>query len=117
LRPPARQLEVIGWNWFTQVEVKKPATFADMEGSLGNNHIHMNIKVTLLHNLALMGLAASLLAVPFDATAVALTFALVGIFAVFFADYGRNIEPLRVPAKVIPITRNENLRSELPVAA
>ena len=78
----------------------------------------MNIKVTVLHNFALMGLAASLLAVPFDATAVALTFALVGILAiVFFADYGRNVEPLRVPAKVIPISRNESLRSDLPVAA
>ena len=77
----------------------------------------MNIRVTVLHNFALMGLAASLLAVPFDATAVALTFALVGILAVFFADYGRNVEPLRVPATVVPISRNESLPSELRAAA
>jgi hypothetical protein len=100
-----------------QEGLKKPATFTDMEGSLGNIPNQMNIKTTVLHNFALMGLAASLLAVPFDATAVALTFALVGILAVFFADYGRNMEPLRVPAKVIPISRNESLRSDLPVAA
>jgi hypothetical protein len=100
-----------------QEGVKKPATFADMEGSLGNIHIQMNIRTTALHNFALMGLAASLLAVPFDATAVALTFALVGILAVFFADYGRNVEPLRVTAKVLPISQNENLRSDLRVAA
>jgi hypothetical protein len=77
----------------------------------------MNIRTTALHNFALMGLAASLLAVPFDATAVALTFALAGILAVFFADYGRNVEPLRVPAKIVPISRNESIRSDLPVAA
>jgi len=77
----------------------------------------MNIRTTVLHNFALMGLAASLLAVPFDASAVALTFALVGILAIFFADYGRNMEPLRVPATVVPISRNDNLRSDLPVAA
>jgi sorbitol-specific phosphotransferase system component IIC len=100
-----------------QEGVKKPATFDDMGGSLGNIHIQMNIRITALHNFALMGLAASLLAVPFDATAVALTFALVGILAVFFADYGRNVEPLRVPAKVVPISRSESLRSDLPVAA
>jgi hypothetical protein len=84
-----------------------------MEGSLGNINNHMNIRVTVLHNFALMGLAASLLAVPFDATAVAMTFALVGILAVFSADYGRNVEPLTAPAKLIPIRRNESL----PVAA
>jgi protein-S-isoprenylcysteine O-methyltransferase Ste14 len=100
-----------------QEGVKNPATFVDMRGSLGNIHIQMNIRTTALHNFALMGLAASLLAVPFDATAVALTFALVGILAVFFADYGRNVEPLRVPAKVVPINQNESLRSDLPVAA
>jgi hypothetical protein len=88
-----------------------------MECSLGNTTFHMNIRVTFLHNFALLGLAASLLAVPFDASAVALTFALVGILAVFFADYGRNMEPLRVPAQVVPIRRSESLRSELPAAA
>jgi hypothetical protein len=42
-----------------------------------------------------------------------MTFALVGILAVFSADYGRNVEPLRAPAKLTPIRRNESL----PVAA
>ncbi len=77
----------------------------------------MNIKVTLLHNLAAIGLAASLIALPIDATAAAITFALVGILAVFFADYGRNLEPLRVPAEIILIGKPAGPEPDLSAAA
>lgn len=77
----------------------------------------MNIKVSLLHSLAAIGLAASLVALPIDATAAAITFALVGILAVLFADYGRNLEPLRVPAEVIPLDRPAGAAPDLRAAA
>lgn len=65
--------------------------------------IDMNIRTTLIQNAALLGLTASLLALPLGVAAAGITFALTGVLAVIIADYGRNIEPLRVPAQVVPI--------------
>jgi hypothetical protein len=70
----------------------------------GQCFIDMNIRTRLLQNAALLGLTASLLALPFfGAAAAGITFALTGVLAIVIADYGRSIEPLRVPGQVVPI--------------
>jgi hypothetical protein len=63
----------------------------------------MNIRTALIQNAALLGLMASLLALPFGAAAAGITFALTGVLAILIADYGRSIEPLRVRAQVVPM--------------
>jgi hypothetical protein len=64
----------------------------------------MKIKATSLHRFALLGLVAALLALPVNAAASGIALAVTGFLAVLFADYGRNLEPLRVSADVIPFT-------------
>jgi hypothetical protein len=65
--------------------------------------INMNIRKLLMQNAALLGVTASLLALPFGAVAAGITFALTGVQAIIIADYGRTIEPLRVAADVVPM--------------
>jgi hypothetical protein len=77
----------------------------------------MNIKVTVLHNIALLAVAATLLALPFDATAAAMALAFIGLLGIAFADYGRNIEPLRVPAEIVKIADTDGPDSDLRAAA
>jgi hypothetical protein len=63
----------------------------------------MNIRNILIQNAALLGITASLLALPFGAAAAGITFALTGVQAIIIADYGRKIEPLSVSAEVVPM--------------
>jgi hypothetical protein len=63
----------------------------------------MNIRNVLIQNAALLGVTASLLALPFGAAAAGITFALTGVQAIIIADYGRKIEPLSVAADVVPM--------------
>jgi hypothetical protein len=79
--------------------------------------IDMNIRTTLTQNAALLGLAASLLALPFGAAAAGITFALTGVQAIIIADYGRRIEPLRVSAEVVPLGEPGRPTSDCRVAA
>jgi hypothetical protein len=63
----------------------------------------MNIRNLLIQNAALLGVIASLLALPFGAAAAGITFALTGVQAIIVADYGRKIEPLSVTGEVVPM--------------
>jgi hypothetical protein len=97
--------------------LEKPVTFGRGRCSWGNKYFNMNIKATLLHNIALMSLAATLLLLPFDATAAAMALAFIGLLAIAFADYGRNIEPLRVPAEVVKMGDSDGSAADLRAAA
>jgi hypothetical protein len=77
----------------------------------------MNIKPTVLHNIALLGIVAALLLLPFNATACGITLAINGVFAMLLADYGRNVEPLTVPTRVVPFGEPERPAPELRDAA
>jgi hypothetical protein len=77
----------------------------------------MKIKATSLHRFALLGLVAALLALPVNAAAAGIALAVTGFLAVLFADYGRNMEPLRVSADVIPFNPPRSPVSEMRDAA
>ena len=66
-------------------------------------HKTMKTRNVLIQNAALLGVTASLLALPFGAAAAGITFALTGVQAIIIADYGRKIEPLSVTADVVPM--------------
>lgn len=77
----------------------------------------MKIKATSLHRIALLGLVGAVLALPLNAAAAGIGLAVTGFLAVLFADYGRNMEPLRVASDVIPFNPPGNPVSEMRDAA
>jgi hypothetical protein len=54
---------------------------------------------------------------PMSAPAAAIAFTVTGVLAVLVADYGRNVEPLRLPAQAIPFTLDRGTPSGLREAA
>ena len=60
------------------------------------------MKTTILPITAFLGALAATLTFPVGATAAAFAFTATGLHAVFAADYGRTVEPVRVPAEVVP---------------
>jgi hypothetical protein len=62
------------------------------------------MKNTHLQNLALLGLISALLVLPVNAMAAEIAFSVTGLLAILFADYGRNMEPLKDPARSIPFS-------------
>ena len=59
------------------------------------------MKNSLLHNTALLGFIASFFILPLSAVAAGTAFAIFGVLAVLFADYGRRIEPLQARADIV----------------
>jgi len=58
------------------------------------------------HLLPVIAFLASLFAfafLPIGATAASIALSVTGMLSVFAADYGRVLEPVRVPAPVVPL--------------
>jgi hypothetical protein len=62
----------------------------------------MNIKI--LSALAALSAVAASIVLPVNAYAVTTTFSVVGILAMLYADYGREIKPLLPQAATIPFS-------------
>jgi len=60
------------------------------------------MKTNILPVSAFLAALAATLTFPVGATAAAFAFTATGLLAVFTADYGRTIEPVRVPADIVP---------------
>ncbi|MFY9924516.1 MAG: hypothetical protein ABSF76_11875 [Opitutaceae bacterium] len=72
------------------------------------------------HILTLSSVLAAVLALvilPVSTAAAGVTFLVSGILAVFVADYGRSIEPLKLRAEIIPFNANGPLTDGLSEAA
>jgi hypothetical protein len=54
---------------------------------------------------------------PMSASAAAIAFTVTGVLAVLVADYGRDIEPLALPARAIPFVSDACTSDELREAA
>ncbi len=60
------------------------------------------MKTNILPLVAFLAALMATLTFPVGATAAAFAFTATGLLAVFAADYGRAIEPVRVPAGIVP---------------
>jgi hypothetical protein len=59
------------------------------------------MKTTLLNNLSIVAVMASLLLIPVNTSAAALALTFTGVIALLQADYGRKIEPVMVRGEVL----------------
>jgi hypothetical protein len=51
---------------------------------------------------AFLAVLVAIICLPFGGAAAATAFTLTGILSVFLADYGRNLEPVRASAEMLP---------------
>ena len=68
----------------------------------GKQTIPKNMKTNVLPIKAFLAALGAILFIPVSAAAAVAAFTFTGVFALLAADYGRTLEPLRVPARVIP---------------
>jgi hypothetical protein len=75
----------------------------------------MNIKI--LSAVAVLAAIAASVVLPVNAFAVTTTFSVVGILAILYADYGREIKPLRPQATTIQFNAPGRATADLRQAA
>ena len=75
------------------------------------------MKTNALPIKAFLGALGAIFVIPVSAVFAAASFTLTGILAVFLADYGRTIEPLRVRAAVLPFEARGCTSDDLRTAA
>jgi hypothetical protein len=51
---------------------------------------------------AFLGVLLAIILLPFGGAAAAIAFTATGLLSILAADYGRNLEPVRVTASVVP---------------
>ena len=61
------------------------------------------MKTNLLPIVAFLATLLAFLLLPMTATAASIALSVTGMLSVFTADYGRVLEPVRVPAPVLPL--------------
>jgi len=61
------------------------------------------MKTNLLPIVAFLATLVAFVVLPVSATAASIALSVTGMLSVFTADYGRSLEPLRVPAPVLPL--------------
>jgi len=60
------------------------------------------MKTNSLPVIAFLAAIAAFVLLPVSAVAASIALSVTGMIAVFAADYGRTVEPLRIPAPVVP---------------
>jgi hypothetical protein len=75
------------------------------------------MKITSLPIQALLAVIAAAALLPVGPAAASIAFTLAGMLAVLFSDYGREIEPVRAQASVIPFHFEAGNRGNLDRAA
>jgi hypothetical protein len=61
------------------------------------------MKTNSLPIIAYLAAIAAFALLPVSAVTAAVAFSVTGMVSVFAADYGRSLEPLRVPARVVAL--------------
>jgi hypothetical protein len=75
------------------------------------------MKTSSLPIIAFLAAIAAFVLLPMSAVAAGVTFSVTGMISVFAADYGRNLEPVRVTARVVPVEEARNTSVEFRAAA
>jgi len=60
------------------------------------------MKTNTLPLKAFLTVLMAIIFLPVGATAAAIAFTATGLLSVLATDYGRNLEPIRVPAEIVP---------------
>jgi hypothetical protein len=60
----------------------------------------LNMKTTALPIIAFLAAIAAFVFLPMSAVAASIAFSIIGMLWVVGADYGKSLEPVRVPAQV-----------------
>jgi hypothetical protein len=60
------------------------------------------MKTNILPSVAYLGAIAACLLLPVSAAAASIAVSATGMLCVLAADYGRNLEPVRVNSRVVP---------------
>jgi len=77
----------------------------------------IKMKTSSLPIIAFLAAIAAFVLLPMSAVAAGVTFSVTGMISVFAADYGRNLEPVRVTARVVPVEEARNTSVEFRAAA
>jgi hypothetical protein len=68
------------------------------------------MKTNSLEIKAFLAVLMAIIFLPVSGTAAAIAFTVTGMLSVMLADYGRNLEPLRATADILPFRAAESLR-------
>lgn len=60
------------------------------------------MKTSTLPLKAFLAVLVAIIFLPVGATAAAIAFTATGLLSILTADYGRNLEPVRIPAEILP---------------
>jgi hypothetical protein len=60
------------------------------------------MKTSTLPLKAFLAVLVAIIFLPVGATAAAIAFTATGMLSILAADYGRSLEPVRVPAEIVP---------------
>ena len=66
---------------------------------------------------SVLAVIAAIAILPVSPAAAGISLVVVGILAVFVADYGRSIKPLAIRAEIIPFNSTGRVRDRLSAAA
>jgi|CZKI01.1.fsa_nt_gi hypothetical protein len=77
----------------------------------------MNMKTNSLPIIGYLAAIAAFALLPVSAVVAAIAFSVTGMISVFAADYGRNLEPVRVTAQVVALEDARLPSAELRTAA
>ena len=77
----------------------------------------MNKNTSSLPIIAFLAAIAAFVLLPVSAVGAAIAFSATGMIAVFAADYGRNLEPLRAEAQVVALNEARRPSVEFRTAA
>jgi len=75
------------------------------------------MKTPILPVIAYLAAVAAVTLLPVSAAAASIALSVTGMLSILAADYGRNLEPPRGPAPVVPIGLSRPALSECRVAA
>jgi hypothetical protein len=60
------------------------------------------MKTSTLPVTAFLAVLVAIIVLPVGAAAAAIAFTATGLLSVLAADYGRSLEPVRIPAEILP---------------
>jgi hypothetical protein len=75
------------------------------------------MKTRILPIFAYLAIIAAFALLPVSAVAASVALSVTGMVSILAADYGRGMEPLRVPAPVVPFRPSRLASAEYRVAA
>ena len=77
----------------------------------------LNMKTSVLPIIAFLAAIAAFVFLPVSAVGASIALSVTGMLSVVGADYGRSIEPVRVPAQVVALDPERRPSVECPAAA